>query len=74
MCEKTERAGVGVAVSGILHRNDSPAGFAAEAEQSYAMIRNNITKAAEKMPEENYSFRPSPDVRNFGQLISHIAG
>jgi uncharacterized damage-inducible protein DinB len=61
---------------GSLHAQPaagSPVGFAAEAKQSYTMIRNNITKAAEKMPEENYSFKPSPDVRNFGQLISHIA-
>jgi len=27
----------------------SPAGFAAEAKQSYTMIRNNITKAAEEV-------------------------
>ena len=30
-------------------------------------------KAAEKMPEANYAFKPTKDVRSFGQLIGHIA-
>ena len=36
-------------------------------------VKNNILRAAEKMPEENYSFKPSPDVRSFGQLVGHVA-
>jgi uncharacterized damage-inducible protein DinB len=36
-------------------------------------VKNNVARAAEKMPEEHYSFKPSPDVRSFGQLIGHIA-
>ena len=36
-------------------------------------LKNNIVKAAEKMPEESYGFRPSPDIRTFAQLIGHIA-
>ena len=25
------------------------------------------------MPEANYSFKPTPDVRSFGQLVGHVA-
>jgi uncharacterized damage-inducible protein DinB len=25
------------------------------------------------MPEENYAFKPTPDVRSFGQLVGHVA-
>ncbi len=39
----------------------------------YGMIKGNLVKAAEKMPEENYSFQPDPKVRTFGQLIGHVA-
>ena len=39
----------------------------------HTMVKNNIIRAAEKMPEENYSFKPTPEVRSFGQLIGHIA-
>ncbi len=37
------------------------------------MAKNNILRSAEKMPEENYSFKPTPEVRSFGQLLGHIA-
>lgn len=37
-------------------------------------MTNFITKAAEQMPEADYSFRPAESVRTFGQLIGHVAG
>jgi uncharacterized damage-inducible protein DinB len=40
---------------------------------SYEYVRTNILKAAEKMPEAEYSFKPSADVRTFGELIAHVA-
>jgi uncharacterized damage-inducible protein DinB len=40
----------------------------------YAMLSSGtVTAAAEKMPEEYYSFKPTPDVRSFGQLVGHVA-
>ena len=39
----------------------------------YTMLSGVVITAAEKMPEENYSFKPSPDVRSFGQLVGHLA-
>ena len=39
----------------------------------YEMVKTNIIKSAELMPEANYSFKPTPAVRSFGQLIGHIA-
>jgi uncharacterized damage-inducible protein DinB len=39
----------------------------------YNGIKNNIVKAAEKMPEESYGFKPSHDVRSFGELVGHVA-
>ena len=46
---------------------------AAELQQAYNGIKNNLTKAAEKMPEDAYDFKASPDIRTFGALIGHIA-
>jgi hypothetical protein len=45
----------------------------AEIKQAYNRIKNNLTKAAEKMPEDQYSFKASPDIRTFGALIAHVA-
>lgn len=39
----------------------------------YAYTMNMLIRAAEKMPEENYSFKPTPEVRSFGQIIGHVA-
>ena len=44
-----------------------------ELKGGYTGIKNNLLKMAEKMPEENYSFKPTPDIRTFGQLVGHIA-
>ncbi len=39
----------------------------------YNIIKNNLVRAAEKMPEENYAFKPTPEVRSFGQIVGHVA-
>jgi len=44
-----------------------------EVKAAYTGIKNNLTKAAEKMPEENYSFKPVPEIRNFGMEVAHVA-
>src|SRR5437660_3218708 len=44
-----------------------------EAKQAYMAVKNDILKSAEKMPEENYSFKPAPRVRTFGQILGHVA-
>ena len=39
----------------------------------YSIVIANVVGAAEEMPEANYSFKPTPDVRSFGQLVGHVA-
>lgn len=39
----------------------------------YSVISGSVVRAAEKMPEENYAFKPTPEVRSFGQLVGHVA-
>ena len=41
---------------------------------SYRTDKLNLTETAEKVPEEDYSFRPSPDVRTFAEVLNHVAG
>ena len=42
-------------------------------KSTLGMIKTNVVKSAEQMTEENYAFKPTPDVRSFGELIGHIA-
>jgi len=45
----------------------------AESKRAYTAIETNLTKAADKMSDENYSFKATPEVRTFGATIAHIA-
>ena len=45
----------------------------AEALANHQTVKTNIMKAAEKMPEDSFGFKPTPAVRNFGELIAHVA-
>jgi uncharacterized damage-inducible protein DinB len=40
---------------------------------AYARVKDVLLKAAEKMPEENYSFKPVDTVRSYGQIVGHVA-
>jgi len=44
-----------------------------EVKASYTGVKNNLIKAAEKMPEEDYSFKPTPEVQTWAQRVAHIA-
>ncbi len=39
----------------------------------YSMPSGVVIAAADKMPEANYSFKPTPEVRSFGQIVGHLA-
>ena len=39
----------------------------------YSFVSGAVVGAAQKMPEENYSFKPTPEVRSFGQIVGHVA-
>jgi len=39
----------------------------------YSFVSNAVIGGAQKMPEENYSFKPTPEVRSFGQIVGHVA-
>ncbi len=42
-------------------------------KNSYNGIKNTISKAAEEMPEADYSFKASAPERTYGAIVGHIA-
>lgn len=52
-----------------------PVGLSLSLQRSYAALKNNLTLAADKLPEADYAFKPSsmPEVRTYGQLFGHVA-
>ena len=47
--------------------------LAGGAKAMHATIRRNLAEAAEAMPAEEYAFKPTPQVRSFGELVGHVA-
>ena len=36
-------------------------------------VRGMISHAAEQMTEQDYEYRPTPEVRSFGEMVAHVA-
>jgi len=47
--------------------------MAALVKGMHATIRRDLAEAAEAMPEAEYGYRPTPQVRSFGELVGHVA-
>lgn len=39
----------------------------------YNMVKGNILKTAEKVPEDLYAFQPTPEVKTMAQMLGHVA-
>ena len=46
---------------------------APELRRSFVEVSVNVSKAADMVPADKYTYRPAPTVRTFGQLVGHIA-
>jgi uncharacterized damage-inducible protein DinB len=40
---------------------------------AYTRVKGIVVRSADKMPEENYSFKPVDTVRSYGQIVGHLA-
>jgi uncharacterized damage-inducible protein DinB len=45
----------------------------ANAKSLFAMSHRNVLRAAEQVPDSLYSFKPTPEVRSFGEIVGHVA-
>jgi uncharacterized damage-inducible protein DinB len=46
---------------------------ARELESSFRTVRGNTVTIAEEIPDDQYGFRPTSDVRSVGETLAHIA-
>ncbi len=51
----------------------SPGDAAAALRKQFGLVSDWISKSAELVPADKYNYRPSKDVRSFGQIIGHVA-
>ncbi len=50
---------------------DNP--FSTFNKHAYARLTGILLRSADKMPEENYNFKPTDAVRSYGQILGHLA-
>src|ERR687894_2169659 len=67
---------LGGGLSTSLHSQNGAAGNTAVSTTRllWEPVIGYITTVAEELPEGKYSFKPTPEVRSFGEMIGHVAG
>ena len=59
------------AASSPAAAQDNP--LSTEVRQSWTRTFGNVAAAAEKMPDEHYSFKPAAESQSFRDMVAHIA-
>src|SRR3984957_5117922 len=72
MCAWAGLAGMMTTVVALGQAPAGPSGPSAEGQRSYAGVKANVLKAADKMPAEDYQYKPTPEVRTFARVVNHI--
>jgi len=65
-------AGAAAQTTGAGYGDALSPSLAAVAKAMHGTIRQNLARAAEAMPADEYAFSPTPDVRTFAQLVGHV--
>ncbi|MFQ5927900.1 MAG: DinB family protein [Terriglobia bacterium] len=66
---------VGASLAGCQTQGPAPAPGTTEAVLgSWNYVGKKLVDMAEDFPEDKYGYRPSPEVRSFGEHLLHIAG
>jgi uncharacterized damage-inducible protein DinB len=60
-----------MAASTVASAQENP--YSSYTKGVYGELQKILIRAAEKMPEDQYAFKPTDGVRSFGQLVSHVA-
>jgi len=64
---------VAMSAAPVAAQATSTGDIAAEVRADFRTVEDYIVRSAEKMPDADYGFKPSADVRSFAQQIAHVA-
>jgi uncharacterized damage-inducible protein DinB len=59
--------------AGLGCRTASKGSLVATSRAVYTIAKNDVLRSADKIPDDLWSFQPTPAVRTVGQLFAHIA-
>jgi uncharacterized damage-inducible protein DinB len=60
-----------LASAAVSMAQDNP--FSTWNKMAYGRVSKILLASAEKMPEANYSYKPTDAVRSYGQIVGHVA-
>jgi uncharacterized damage-inducible protein DinB len=66
-------AALGVVCVAAALRAQTTSPIISELKQNYTIVKTNLVRMAEKMPDEHYGFKPVAEIRSFGQSVAHVA-
>ncbi|SPF36926.1 conserved exported hypothetical protein [Candidatus Sulfotelmatobacter kueseliae] len=55
----------------VAQSQDNP--YSGFNKRAYTRVTDILLRSADKMPEENYQFKPTDTVRTYGQILGHVA-
>lgn len=64
---------IALAAAPVFAQSSAPSATS-QIKKAWDTARGYLMDAAIEVPESTYAFRPTPDVRTFGELIAHLAG
>ncbi len=62
-----------LALTWILQAQTKSNPLSSDIKRGYESVKNNLTAAAEKVPDEDYSFKPTPEMRTMAEVFGHAA-
>jgi len=71
MCILGSGLAAGLSLQAAPQANPNP--LSTEAQQAWTRTIGNAVAAAEKMPDDGYSYKPSPESMSFRDIVAHTA-
>lgn len=61
------------ALAGIAQPQTSSNPLSSDIKRGYESVKKNLVAAAEKVPDEDYAFKPTPEMRSMAEVFGHAA-
>jgi uncharacterized damage-inducible protein DinB len=62
----------GAAIASAQGQPATDSGYTASVRSRWNAVKRNLAASAQVMPDANYAFKPTPEVRSFGELLGHL--
>ena len=61
-----------LAFAGLMNAQ-IPTLHSGEIRNTWNTVKGNLQRMVDAMPEDQYGFKPVPEIRSFGELVAHVA-